>query len=74
MKASELKRLSVNDLKGELAEQYRTYFNLRFREAAGEDIGSAEMKKARRQIAQMKTVITQKEKEQAGEQASREKK
>ena len=73
MKASELKNLSIADLKDELAEQYRTYFNLRFREAAGEDIGSAEMKKARRVIAQMKTVITQKEHEQAGAQVTREK-
>jgi len=72
VKASELKNLSVSDLKGELAEQYRTYFNLRFREAAGEDIGSADMKKARRVIAQMKTVLTEKEK-QAGAQVTREK-
>ena len=70
MKASELRNLSLADLQAELAEQYRVYFNLRFREAAGEDIGSAEMKKARQEIARMKTVITEK---QGGPQQSQEK-
>ena len=37
MRANELRNLSLEDLEGELAEQYRAYFNLRFREAAGED-------------------------------------
>ena len=64
MKASELRNLSLDDLQGELNEQYRTYFNLRFRQAAGEDIGTAEMKKARHEIARMKTVLTEKQRQQ----------
>lgn len=60
MKAGELRNLSLEDLRGELVEQRRAYFNLRFRNAAGEDIGTAEMKKARREIARMKTVLTEK--------------
>ncbi len=60
MKAGELRNLSLEDLQGELVEQRRAYFNLRFRNAAGEDIGTAEMKKARREIARMKTVLTEK--------------
>jgi large subunit ribosomal protein L29 len=72
VKATELRSLSLADLQGELAEQYRAYFNLRFREAAGEDIGSAEMKKARREIARMKTIITEKQRP-TGQQAAQEK-
>ena len=64
MKAGELRNLSLEDLRGELVEQRRAYFNLRFRNAAGEDIGTAEMKKARREIARMKTVITEKLREE----------
>jgi len=64
VKASELRNLSLDDLQGELNEQYRTYFNLRFRQAAGEDIGTAEMKKARHEIARMKTVLTEKQRQQ----------
>ena len=60
MKAAELRNMSLEDLRGELVEQRRVYFNLRFRNAAGEDIGTAEMKKARREIARMKTVLTEK--------------
>ena len=64
MKAGELRNLSLEDLQGELVEQRRAYFNLRFRNAAGEDIGTAEMKKARREIARMKTVMTEKLREE----------
>lgn len=64
MKAGELRNLSLEDLRGELVEQRRAYFNLRFRNAAGEDIGTAEMKKARREIARMKTVLTEKLREE----------
>ena len=52
MKAGELRNLSLEDLRGELVEQRRAYFNLRFRNAAGEEIGTAERKKAHREIAQ----------------------
>ena len=45
MKTSELRSMSVEDLRAELQEQERAYFNLRFRKAAGEDIGSAEAKR-----------------------------
>ena len=72
MKAGELRNLSLEDLQGELTEQYRTYFNLRFREAAGEDLGPAEMKKARREIARMKTVLTEKLRVQTQENISQE--
>ena len=72
MKANELRNLSLNDLEGELSEQYRAYFNLRFRDAAGEEITPDEMKKARREIARMKTILTEKQRAQSGEQTAQE--
>ena len=36
MKPSELRGMSVDELRGELAEQKRGYYNLRFRCAGGE--------------------------------------
>ena len=72
MKASELRSLSLTDLQAELGEQYRAYFNLRFREAAGESIGAAQMKWSRREIARMKTIITEKQR-QAQQQGAQEK-
>ena len=74
MRANELRNLALADLQAELVEQYRSYFNLRFREAAGEDLGTAEMKKARREIARMKTIITEKLAGQAAGQVGQEKK
>jgi large subunit ribosomal protein L29 len=67
VKARELRSLSLEDLQGELAEHVRGYFNLRFREAAGEDVGSAEMKKARMDIARMKTIISEKTRQQVAQ-------
>ena len=67
MKPGELRNLSLEDIQGELVEQRRAYFNLRFRGAAGEDIGSAELKKARREIARMKTIISEKLRQKAAE-------
>lgn len=49
----------MENLRAELVEQERVYFNLRFRRAAGEDIGSSELQKARREIARLKTLITE---------------
>ena len=72
MNAGELRNLSLEDLRGELVEQRRAYFNLRFRNAAGEDIGSAELKKARREIARMKTIITEKLRKESVQETPRE--
>ena len=36
MKPTELRGMSLDELKGELAEQQRGYYNLRFRKSGGE--------------------------------------
>jgi len=53
--------MSLDELRGELAEQERGFYNLRFRKSVGEDINATEMKNIRREIARIKTVITEKE-------------
>jgi len=62
MKPSELRGMSLDKLRGELSEQQRGLYNLRFRKSVGEDISPTETKNLRREIARLKTIITQKEK------------
>ncbi len=62
MKATELRGMTLDELKGELGEQERGLYNLRFRQSVGEDIHPTQMSKVRRDIARIKTLITEKEK------------
>ena len=62
MKTSELRGMTLDELKGELNEQERGFYNLRFRKSVGEDISSTQFKNIRRDIARIKTLITEKEK------------
>ena len=62
MKPSELRGMTLDELRGELAEQHRGFYNLRFRKAVGEDIHATEFKRIRREIARIKTILTEKEK------------
>ena len=61
MKPTELRGMSLDELRGELAEQQRGLYNLRFRKSVGEDINATEMKRLRREIARIKTIVTEKE-------------
>ncbi|KPJ57938.1 MAG: hypothetical protein AMS16_00310 [Planctomycetes bacterium DG_58] len=61
MKPTELRGMSLDELRGELAEQERGFYNLRFRKSVGEDISTTEMKTIRREIARIKTIITEKQ-------------
>ena len=71
MKPTELRGMSLDELRGELSDQQRTLYNLRFRKSVGEDINASEMKKVRREIARVKTIITEKDNEQrAGQPAA----
>lgn len=67
MKPSELRGMSVDELRGELSDQQRGLYNLRFRKSVGEDISPTEIKRLRREIARIKTIVTEKEKQQAVE-------
>ena len=61
MKATELRGMTLDELKGEVVEQERGLYNLRFRQSVGEDIHPTQMQRVRRDIARIKTLITEKE-------------
>lgn len=61
MKAAELKQKSAIDLKSELLENLKEQFKLRMQKAAGQLSRPSEVKRVRRQIARIKTVLAQKQ-------------
>ena len=65
MKATELRELTIEELLQREAEIKRELFNLRFRRASGELDNTAELKKTRRDIARVMTVIRQRTQEAA---------
>jgi large subunit ribosomal protein L29 len=60
MKASELKAKSVEELNAELLGLLREQFNLRMQAAAGQLAQSHLLRKVRRDIARVKTILTEK--------------
>jgi large subunit ribosomal protein L29 len=60
MKAKELREKSVNDLKATLSQEQEAQFKLRMQQATGQLTETHKVKQARRNIARLKTVITQK--------------
>ena len=60
MNATELKQKSVDELKTELTALYREQFNLRMQKGVGQLTRPDQMKKVRRNIARVKTVMNQK--------------
>jgi len=60
MKASELKDKSVEELNAELLELLREQFNLRMQASTGQLAQPHVLRKVRRDIARVKTVINQK--------------
>jgi large subunit ribosomal protein L29 len=65
MRASELRDLTIDELVQREAELKRKLFNLRFQLASGELDNTAELKKTRRDIARVMTVIGQRSQEAA---------
>lgn len=61
MKASELKAKSVEELKQELLSLTKAQFGLRMQVATQQMSKTSELRKVRRDIARIKTVMTQKE-------------
>ncbi len=59
MKAEELKGKSLDELKKMLLDMRKEQFNLRFQLSGGQLENSAQMRKVRRNIARVKTFITQ---------------
>lgn len=63
MRATELRELTMDELLQQEAELKRKLFNLRFQRASGELDNTAELKKTRRDIARVMTVIGQRTQE-----------
>jgi large subunit ribosomal protein L29 len=60
MKASELKTKSAADLQTELLALSKAQFGLRMQAATQQMTNTSEMRKVRRDIARVKTVLTEK--------------
>ncbi len=60
MKASELKTKSAAELQGELLSLTKAQFGLRMQVATQQMTNTSEFRKVRRDIARVKTVLTQK--------------
>jgi large subunit ribosomal protein L29 len=69
MKANELRDRSVDELKMELDGLLREQFNLRMQKGSGQLSRPDQVKKVRRDIARIKTVMNEKAKAKAGEAA-----
>ncbi|WP_066566221.1 50S ribosomal protein L29 [Snodgrassella sp. CFCC 13594] len=61
MKASELKDKSVEQLNEELVGLMKAQFGLRMQHATGQLAKASELKKVRRDIARVKTILRQKD-------------
>ena len=57
MKATELRELSVEELEERAAETGQELFNLRFQKATGQLGNTAMIKKSKRNLARVKTII-----------------
>jgi large subunit ribosomal protein L29 len=61
MKVNELREKSVDELSAELIENRKEQFGLRMQQSTGQLTRPSEMKRVRRQIARIKTLITEKQ-------------
>jgi len=61
LNAIEVRTLSDVDLKREVENSYREIFNLRFRLATNQLTNHRELRKVRRNIARLKTIIKERE-------------
>ena len=60
MKAKDLREKSVEELQSTLGEEQEAQFKLRMQQATGQLTETHKVKETRRNIARLKTVITQK--------------
>ena len=65
MKVSELRDKTVEELRSNESDLRRELFNLRFQVVTGEFQNPMRIRAARREIARLKTVITEKERQEA---------
>jgi len=62
-KAQELRAKSADELEGRLADLKKEQFNLRFQRASGQLSNTAQFGHVRREIAQIKTILSGKRSE-----------
>lgn len=67
MKAKELRELTAEELKEKERESSQELFNLRFQKATGQLGNTAEIRKTKRELARIKTVIREFEISRSGE-------
>ena len=60
MKAEELRTKSMDELKKQLLDLRKEQFNMRFQKAGGQFENTSQMRKVRRDIAKVKTILTEK--------------
>ena len=61
MKATDIRDLSLEEMKNKASDLEQEIFNLRFQHGTGQLENSAKLKQARRDIARVKTIIRQTE-------------
>jgi len=61
LKLEEFRNLSTDDLKKELEETHQELFNLRFRLATKQLVNHREVRRVKRKIARLKTLLTERE-------------
>lgn len=64
MKAAELRKKSQDELKAELLSLFQEQFNMRVQKGVGQTPRTHLFKKIRREIARIKTILSQQEKGQ----------
>ena len=61
MKLKEFREMSTDDLSKELEESHQELFNLRFRVATKQLVNHRELRRVKRKIARLKTLLTERE-------------
>ena len=64
MKASEIRDLNIDELENKVQEAKKEYFNLRFQQAIGQLEKTSELKRVKKDIARIFTILTEKKKKE----------
>lgn len=67
MKASEMRNKSLDELSNEILETLKEQFVLKMQRSSGQLTRSSEMKKVRRKVARIKTIVNEMHKKGVGE-------
>jgi len=64
MKATEIRDMSLEEMKQKASDAEQELFNLRFRHGTGQLENTAKLKQTKRDVARLKTIIRQSESQQ----------